>query len=185
MQPAVWRWQCAIWAMTFLCGVTKGACSFCETRWFCSWRGIELCDVHFNVLVKVSELFSNCNQTTWTQFLSVPANIITQSSHVLFWNSCCFSIQNIMRYHGAKGNLSTSSAAVEIEDKFDVLIDANDQILERVVSRQRDYSCQQTDEALNISRGSWNANTNANVLQKWKRTHLMFSRETSWTTLQE
>ena len=42
-------------------------------------------------------------------------------------------MQNIMRYHGAKGNLSTSSTAVEIEDKFDVLIDANDQILERVV----------------------------------------------------
>ncbi len=45
------------------------------------------------------------------------------------------SVQNVMRYHGAKGNLSTSSTAVEIEDKFDVLIDANDQILERVVSQ--------------------------------------------------
>ena len=40
-----------------------------------------------------------------------------------------------MRYHGAKGNLSTSSTTVEIEDKFDVLIDVNDQILERVVSK--------------------------------------------------
>lgn len=42
-------------------------------------------------------------------------------------------MQNVMRYHGAKGNLSTSSNAVEIEDKFDVLTDVNDQILERVV----------------------------------------------------
>ena len=40
-----------------------------------------------------------------------------------------------MRYHGAKGNLSTSSTTVELEDKFDVLIDANDQLLERVVSK--------------------------------------------------
>ena len=38
-----------------------------------------------------------------------------------------------MRYHGAKGNLSTSSAATEVEEKFEVLIDANDQLLERVV----------------------------------------------------
>ena len=39
-----------------------------------------------------------------------------------------------MRHHGAKGNLSTNSEAVETEDKFDVLVDANDQILERAVS---------------------------------------------------
>ena len=39
-----------------------------------------------------------------------------------------------MRYHGIKGNLSTSSAAHELEDKFDVLVDANDQLLERAVS---------------------------------------------------
>ena len=44
------------------------------------------------------------------------------------------SIQQIMRYHGAKGNLSTSSEAVELDDKFDVLVDANDQVLEWVVS---------------------------------------------------
>ena len=51
---------------------------------------------------------------------------------------CCIGLtrmQNIMRYHGAKGNLSTSSTTVELEDKFDVLIDANDQLLERVVSK--------------------------------------------------
>ncbi|KAK2139949.1 hypothetical protein NP493_6085g00005 [Ridgeia piscesae] len=41
-------------------------------------------------------------------------------------------IQQIMRYHGAKGNLSTSSEAVELDDKFDVLVDANDQVLEWV-----------------------------------------------------
>lgn len=39
-----------------------------------------------------------------------------------------------MHYHSAKGNLSSSSQAIEIEDKFDVLIDANDQLLEKVVS---------------------------------------------------
>ena len=39
-----------------------------------------------------------------------------------------------MRYHGAKGNLSTSSEAMELDDKFDVLVDANDQVLECVVS---------------------------------------------------
>ena len=44
-----------------------------------------------------------------------------------------FRVQKVMRYHGAKGNLSTNSEAVEIEDKFDVLVDANDQILERAV----------------------------------------------------
>ena len=53
----------------------------------------------------------------------------------LIFNGHIFRMQNIMRYHGAKGNLSTSSTTVEIEDKFDVLIDVNDQILERVVSK--------------------------------------------------
>ena len=39
-----------------------------------------------------------------------------------------------MRYHGARGNLTTSSEAMELDDKFDVLVDANDQVLECVVS---------------------------------------------------
>lgn len=42
-----------------------------------------------------------------------------------------------MRYHGLKGNLSGSSQAIELEDKFDVLVDANDQILERAVSKSK------------------------------------------------
>ena len=39
-----------------------------------------------------------------------------------------------MRYHGLKGNMVRNQDATELEDKFDVLVDANDQILERVVS---------------------------------------------------
>ena len=43
-------------------------------------------------------------------------------------------VQNIMRYHHVKGNLGTSGDnAADLEDKFDLLMDANDQILERVV----------------------------------------------------
>ncbi|XP_052082605.1 exosome component 10-like [Mytilus californianus] len=41
-------------------------------------------------------------------------------------------IQSILKYQSVKGNLTGSSSAVDLEDKFDVLIDANDQILERV-----------------------------------------------------
>ena len=39
----------------------------------------------------------------------------------------------MMRYHGAKGNLTNASKATEIEEKFDILVDANDQLLEKVV----------------------------------------------------
>ena len=40
-----------------------------------------------------------------------------------------------MRYHGVKGNLAGGHEdVIETEDKFDVLVDANDQLLERVVS---------------------------------------------------
>lgn len=44
-----------------------------------------------------------------------------------------FRIQSILKYQSVKGNLTGGSTAVDLEDKFDVLIDANDQILERVV----------------------------------------------------
>ncbi len=47
----------------------------------------------------------------------------------------CCSIQKLMRYHGAKGNLSSTSATMELDERFDVLIDANDQLLERVVKK--------------------------------------------------
>jgi hypothetical protein len=39
-----------------------------------------------------------------------------------------------LKYQSVKGNLTGGSSAVDLEDKFDVLIDANDQILERVVN---------------------------------------------------
>lgn len=38
-----------------------------------------------------------------------------------------------MRYHGIKGNIIRNADATELEDKFDILVDANDQLLERVV----------------------------------------------------
>ena len=38
-----------------------------------------------------------------------------------------------MRYNGLRGNLATSSSAEELEEKFDVLVDVNDQLLERAV----------------------------------------------------
>ena len=46
-----------------------------------------------------------------------------------------FSIQNVIRYHGAKGNMLKNTEDMELEDKFDVLVDANDQLLERVVRK--------------------------------------------------
>lgn len=41
-------------------------------------------------------------------------------------------IQSVMRYHGARGSISASSEMMDVEDRFDVLVDANDQLLERV-----------------------------------------------------
>jgi len=41
-------------------------------------------------------------------------------------------IQAILRYHGIKGNVATSREGTEIEDRFDTLVDANDQLLERI-----------------------------------------------------
>ncbi|XP_022335537.2 exosome complex component 10-like [Crassostrea virginica] len=43
-------------------------------------------------------------------------------------------IQNVLRYHNVKGNMTTSSDATDVDDKFDVLMDANDHILEKVGS---------------------------------------------------
>jgi len=39
-----------------------------------------------------------------------------------------------MRYHGARGSISANNELMDVEDRFDVLVDANDQLLERVVS---------------------------------------------------
>jgi exosome complex exonuclease RRP6 len=41
-------------------------------------------------------------------------------------------VQSVMRYHGARGSLSANSEQMDIDDRFDVLVDANDQLLERV-----------------------------------------------------
>ena len=41
----------------------------------------------------------------------------------------------MLRYRNIKGNVTETGQAVEIEDKFDMLVDANDQILETVVSQ--------------------------------------------------
>ncbi|XP_061184893.1 exosome complex component 10-like [Saccostrea echinata] len=43
-------------------------------------------------------------------------------------------IQNVLRYHNVKGHMTSSSDAHDLEDKFDVLMDANDHILEKVGS---------------------------------------------------
>jgi len=39
-----------------------------------------------------------------------------------------------MHYHGARGSIAANSEMMDAEDRFDVLVDANDQLLERVVS---------------------------------------------------
>ena len=39
-----------------------------------------------------------------------------------------------MQYHGCRSNIKDRSKVTELEDKFDLLVDANDVILERVVS---------------------------------------------------
>jgi len=39
-----------------------------------------------------------------------------------------------MRYHGARGSIAANNEMIDVEDRFDVLVDANDQLLERVVS---------------------------------------------------
>ena len=49
--------------------------------------------------------------------------------------SYVFRIQQLLRYRNIKGNVTETGQAVEIEDKFDMLVDANDQILETVVSQ--------------------------------------------------
>lgn len=40
----------------------------------------------------------------------------------------------MLRYHGARGSIAANNEMMDVEDRFDVLVDANDQLLERVVS---------------------------------------------------
>ncbi|CAD5115625.1 DgyrCDS4582 [Dimorphilus gyrociliatus] len=42
------------------------------------------------------------------------------------------NVQNIMKFHGAKGNLLNTLENPNVEDKFDILVDANDQLLEGI-----------------------------------------------------
>ncbi|XP_064642526.1 exosome complex component 10-like [Lineus longissimus] len=41
-------------------------------------------------------------------------------------------MQTLMKHEGVKGNLHADSHHMDVEDRFDVLVDANDQLLERV-----------------------------------------------------
>ncbi|XP_076472354.1 exosome complex component 10-like [Babylonia areolata] len=41
-------------------------------------------------------------------------------------------LQSVMRHHNVKGTISGTSHALELDEQFDVIMDANDQILERV-----------------------------------------------------
>lgn len=77
-------------------------------------------------------------------------------------------IQSILKYQSVKGNLTVGSSAVDVEDKFDVLIDANDQILERVGSWLDEASGIKKQEATlvvatttpkQIGAASWNKKT--------------------------
>jgi len=43
-------------------------------------------------------------------------------------------MQSVMRYHGARGSIAANNEMMDVEDRFDVLMDANDLLLERVVS---------------------------------------------------
>lgn len=44
------------------------------------------------------------------------------------------SMSRVMQYHGCRSNIKDQNKVTELEDKFDLLVDANDVILERVVS---------------------------------------------------
>lgn len=44
------------------------------------------------------------------------------------------SMSKVMQYHGCRSNIKDRSKVTELEDKFDLLVDTNDVILERVVS---------------------------------------------------
>ena len=44
------------------------------------------------------------------------------------------SMGRVMQYHGCRSNIKDRSKVTELDDKFDLLVDTNDVILERVVS---------------------------------------------------
>lgn len=78
------------------------------------------------VLVAVSVLLSVCLDTT---------SAILHCTYPLYmYNLSPCSIQSILKHQNVRGNLTQSSDTLEVEDQFDILIDANDQILEKAVS---------------------------------------------------
>lgn len=44
-------------------------------------------------------------------------------------------MSQVMQYHGCRSLMKDSSKVTGLEDKFDMLVDSNDVILERVVSK--------------------------------------------------
>lgn len=44
-------------------------------------------------------------------------------------------MSRVMQYHGCRSHMKDHSKVTELEDKFDMLVDSNDVILERVVSK--------------------------------------------------
>ena len=54
----------------------------------------------------------------------------------------------MLRYHGARGSIAANNEMMDVEDRFDVLVDANDQLLERVVSFVAVYFLQNFREHL-------------------------------------
>ncbi|KAL8564918.1 hypothetical protein ACOMHN_019821 [Nucella lapillus] len=51
-------------------------------------------------------------------------------------------MQNMMRHHNVKGTISGTDHALELDEQFDVIMDANDQILERVFDVMMDANDQ-------------------------------------------
>jgi len=94
-------------------------------------------------------------------------------------------IQNMMRYHGAKGNLTNASKATEIEEKFDILVDANDQLLEKVgTALDEAAGLKKQDAPLVIATlsspkqisGSWNKQIKASSTGKNSKFRLLAAR---------
>ncbi|KAK3593284.1 hypothetical protein CHS0354_012379, partial [Potamilus streckersoni] len=46
---------------------------------------------------------------------------------------CLHLMQSLMKHQNVKGNIAHSKQGVDFEEKLDILIDSNDQLLERVV----------------------------------------------------
>ncbi|KAL5015456.1 hypothetical protein ScPMuIL_009726 [Solemya velum] len=74
-------------------------------------------------------------------------------------------IQSILKHQNVRGNLSQSSDAMDVEDKFDILIDANDQILERAGTSLDEASGVRKENTLVVATGTPKTGTSAS----WNR----------------